>query len=167
MYLVTFHHCCGPMFESLYLPSYTEQKTDWYLWCGDLGKGGLPALTNGLSDGGRLDHAHSLQETSCGSSIVAVLLYSCTGSETWIVNTTSSSKLQTFVNNISSILLYLRTIIQIHRPETTNNQDLWQKRSGQKTIMEQVAEQKCKWLGHTLGNLWTMPPAKSLEGRRK
>ena len=69
-----------------------------------------------------------------------VLLY---GSETWRMNATPISKVQTFVNSC------LRKILQIHWPERITNDELW-RRTSQRPIEEDIKMRKWKWIGHTL-----------------
>ena len=68
------------------------------------------------------------------------LLY---GSETWRMNATPISKVQTFVNSC------LRKILQIHWPERITNEELW-RRTSQRPIEEDIKMRKWKWIGHTL-----------------
>ena len=69
-----------------------------------------------------------------------VLLY---GSETWRMNATPISKVQTFVNSC------LRKILQIHWPERITNEELW-RRTSQRPMEEDIKMRKWKWIGHTL-----------------
>ena len=74
------------------------------------------------------------------SNVLSVLLY---GAETWFLNKSHESKLQTFINKC------LRRIHQIYWPNTISNRDLLLRSNmtGVKTIIRQ---RKWRWLGHTL-----------------
>jgi hypothetical protein len=62
------------------------------------------------------------------SNVKSVLLY---GSETWKVIKTTTSKLQTFVNQC------LQQILNIHWPEVISNEELW-RRTGETEISIQI-----------------------------
>ena len=76
------------------------------------------------------------------SNVKSVLLY---GSETWRVlsSTSSTSKIQTFINRC------LRQILRIRWFDKVRNTDLWEK-AKQEPIDVQIRERKWRWLGHRL-----------------
>jgi hypothetical protein len=66
-----------------------------------------------------------------------------TGSETWKVIKTTTSKLQTFVKRC------LRRILYIQWPEAISNEELWRK-TGETEISIEIKRRKWTWIGHTL-----------------
>ena len=74
------------------------------------------------------------------SNVKSLLLY---GSETKRVLTSTSSKIQTFINRC------LRQILRIRWFDKVRNTDLWEK-AKQEPIDVQIRERKWRWLGHTL-----------------
>ena len=74
------------------------------------------------------------------SNVMSVLLY---GAETWFLNKTHETKLQTFINKC------LRRIHKIFWPNIISNKDLLL-RSDMKDIRSVIKQRKWRWLGHTL-----------------
>ena len=75
------------------------------------------------------------------SNVKSVLLY---GSETWRVLSSTSSKIQTFINR-----LFLRQILRIRWFDKVRNTDLWEK-ANQEPIYVLIRERKWRWIGHIL-----------------
>ena len=69
-----------------------------------------------------------------------MLLY---GSETWRVITSTSTKIQTFINRCLRQILHLRWFDKV------TNTDLWT-RTEQQQMDVQIRQRKWRWLGHTL-----------------
>ena len=74
------------------------------------------------------------------NNVKKVLLY---GSETWRVISSTSIKIQTFINRC------LRQILRLRWFDKVKNTDLWE-RASQKPMDVQIRERKWRWLGHTL-----------------
>ena len=74
------------------------------------------------------------------TNVKAVLLY---GSETWRVMTSTTKKLQVFINRC------LRFIVDARWPAKISNADLWEK-TRQKPIELEIRKRKWSWIGHTL-----------------
>ena len=74
------------------------------------------------------------------SNVKSVLLY---GAETWKLNKSIITKLQTFVNRC------LRRILNIWWPQKISNEDLW-KNTNETPILYQIRHRKWGWIGHTL-----------------
>ena len=74
------------------------------------------------------------------SNVMSVLLY---GAETWFLNKSHESKLQTFINKC------LRRIHKIFWPNIISNIDLLM-RSEMKEVKYVIKQRKWRWLGHTL-----------------
>ena len=74
------------------------------------------------------------------SNVLSVLLY---GAETWFLNKTQVSKLQTYINKC------LRRIHKIFWPNTITNKELLE-RSDMIDIKSTIKQRKWRWLGHTL-----------------
>ena len=74
------------------------------------------------------------------SNVKSVLLY---GSETWRVLSSTSSKIQAFINRC------LRQILKIRWFDKVRNTALWE-RAKQEPKDVQIKERKWRWLGHTL-----------------
>ncbi|VDO66338.1 unnamed protein product [Schistosoma margrebowiei] len=74
------------------------------------------------------------------TNVEIVLLY---GTETWRTTTTIIKKVQVFINSC------LRTIINIHWPDTISNSFLWE-RTNQHPSEEEIWKRRWKWIRHTL-----------------
>ncbi|VDP18294.1 unnamed protein product [Schistosoma margrebowiei] len=72
--------------------------------------------------------------------VYAVLLY---GAETWRTTTTTTKKVQVFINSC------LRKILDIHWSDTISNSLLWE-RTNQLPAEEEIRKRRWKWIGHTL-----------------
>ncbi|VDP47792.1 unnamed protein product [Schistosoma margrebowiei] len=74
------------------------------------------------------------------TNVKAVLLY---GAETWRTTTTTTKKVQVFINSC------LRKMLNIHWPDTISNSLLWE-RTNQLPAEEEIRKRRWKWIGHTL-----------------
>ena len=95
------------------------------------------------------------------TNVKSVLLY---GAETWRMAKSTTSRLQTFINQC------LRRILSVHWPETIRNRELWQK-TNQDPVEENIVRKRWGWIGHTLrkppGNITRQSLKWNPQGKRK
>jgi hypothetical protein len=73
----------------------------------------------------------------CNSNVKAI------GCETWKVTSSSTQKLQSFINRC------LRRILNVRWPEVISNIMLWET-TRETPVETQIKKRKWKWIGHTI-----------------